>query len=158
MYNMTSFGIVLFNPEIPPNTGNIMRLCSNTGFSLHIIKPMGFDISDKSLKRAGMDYLKNVKTSIYDNISEFLILDLFERYFLVSKYGEINYSQIKFKKNDCFVFGSESSGLPEKIIKKFMNSKKIFIPMIKGSRSLNLANAVSIITYEALRQNKFQFL
>ena len=155
---MSTFGIVLFNPEIPPNTGNIMRLCSNTGFSLHIIKPMGFDINDKSLRRAGMDYLKNVETTIYENISKFLIRGLFQRYFLVSKYGDFNYAEIKFKKNDCFIFGSESSGLPKKIIKKFMNSKRIYIPMVQGSRSLNLANAVSIITYEALRQNKFQFL
>ena len=155
---MSTFGIVLFNPEIPPNTGNIMRLCANTSSSLHIIEPMGFDINDKSLRRAGMDYLKNIKISIYENISDFLNKSLFNRYFLVSKYGEYSYAEIRYNQNDCFIFGSESSGLPEKIIKNFMNSKKIYIPMSQGSRSLNLANAVSVIIYEALRQNQFQFL
>ncbi len=155
---MTTFGIVLFNPEIPPNTGNIMRLCANTASSLHIIKPMGFEITNKSLRRAGMDYLKNIKTSVYENTLEFLNKKLFKRYFIVSKYGQFDYSQIKYKHNDCFIFGSESTGLPDSIVKQFMDSKKIYIPMAKGSRSLNLANSVSVVIYEALRQNKFQFL
>ncbi len=155
---MSTFGIVLFNPEIPPNTGNIMRLCANTSSSLHIIRPMGFDINEKSLRRAGMDYLKNIRISIHENISDFLNKSSFTRYFMVSKYGQYNYAEIKYKQNDCFIFGSESNGLPEKIVKKFKNSKKISIPMTPESRSLNLANSVSIIIYEALRQNKFQFL
>ena len=155
---MTAFGIVLFNPEIPPNTGNIMRLCANTASTLHIIKPMGFEINNKSLRRAGMDYLKNIKISIYENTWEFLNKKLFKRYFIVSKYGHLDYTKIKYKKNDCFIFGSESTGLPENIIQQFIDSKKIYIPMANGSRSLNLANTVSIVIYEALRQNKFQFL
>ena len=153
---MSKYGIVLFNPEIPPNTGNIMRLCANTSSSLHIIRPMGFDITDKSLRRAGMDYLKNINISIYENISDFLNKNLFTRYFIVSKYGQCNYAEINFKQNDCFIFGSESSGLPDNIIEKFMNSKKIYIPMTQGSRSINLANAVSIIVYEGWRKNNFQ--
>ncbi len=155
---MSTFGIVLINPEIPPNTGNIMRLCANTGCSLHIVKPIGFNLNEKSLKRAGMDYLKDVKTLIYENISDFLNKSLFKRYFLISKYGETSYSQIKFYKNDCFIFGSESSGIPKHVIEKLKNSKKIYIPMAAESRSLNLANSVSIIIYEAFRQNRFQFL
>ena len=155
---MHSIGIVLFNPEIPPNTGNIIRLCSNTGCSLHLIKPMGFNLNEKSLRRAGMDYVKDVKISIYENIFDFLNKDLFRRYFIVTKYGKEAYTNIKYFKNDCFIFGSESKGIPEPILNEFENSKKISIPMIQGSRSLNLSNSVSIVVYEALRQNKFQFL
>ena len=155
---MHSFGIVLFNPEIPPNTGNIIRLCSNTGCSLHLIKPMGFNLNEKSLRRAGMDYVKDVKISIYENIFDFLNKDLFRRYFIVTKYGKEAYTNIKYFKNDCFIFGSESQGIPKNILNEFEDSKKISIPMIQGSRSLNLSNSVSIVVYEALRQNKFQFL
>ena len=155
---MHSIGIVLFNPEIPPNTGNIIRLCSNTGCSLHLIKPMGFNLNEKSLRRAGMDYVKDVKITIYENIFDFLHKDLFRRYFIVTKYGKEAYTNIKYFKNDCFIFGSESKGIPKHILIEFENSKKISIPMIQGSRSLNLSNSVSIVVYEALRQNKFQFL
>ena len=155
---MHLFGVVLFNPEIPPNTGNIIRLCANTGCCLHLIKPMGFSLNEKSLRRAGMDYVKDVKISIYENIFDFLNKDLFRRYFIVTKYGKEAYTNIKYFKNDCFIFGSESKGIPEPILNEFENSKKISIPMIQGSRSLNLSNSVSIVVYEALRQNKFQFL
>ena len=155
---MHSFGIVLFNPEIPPNTGNIMRLCANTGCHLHLIEPLGFNLKEKSLRRAGMDYVKDVKISIHENIFEFLNKNLFSRYFIVTKYGKKAYTNIKYLKNDCFIFGSESKGIPKNILNEFENSKKISIPMISGSRSLNLSNSVSIIIYEALRQNKFQFL
>jgi len=155
---MHSFGIVLFNPEIPPNTGNIIRLCSNTGCSLHLIEPMGFNLNEKSLRRAGMDYVKDVKISIHENIFDFLNKDLFRRYFIVTKYGKQTYTKKKYFKNDCFIFGSESKGIPKHILNEFENSIKISIPMIQGSRSLNLSNSVSIVVYEALRQNKFQFL
>ena len=155
---MNSFGVVLFNPEIPPNTGNIIRLCANTGCCLHLIEPMGFSLNEKSLRRAGMDYIKNVKISIHENIFDFLKKDLFSRYFIVTKYGKEAYTKRKYFKNDCFVFGSESKGIPKNILNEFENSKKISIPMICGSRSLNLSNSVSIVIYEALRQNKFQFL
>ena len=155
---MHSFGIVLFNPEIPPNTGNIIRLCANTGCRLHLIEPMGFSLTEKSLRRAGMDYVKDVKISIHENIFDFLNKDLFGRYFIVTKYGKEAYTNIKYFKNDCFIFGSESKGIPKDILNEFESQKKISIPMIHGSRSLNLSNSVSIVVYEALRQNKFQFL
>ena len=155
---MHLFGVVLFNPEIPPNTGNIIRLCANSGCCLHLIKPMGFSLTEKSLRRAGMDYVKNVKISVHENIFDLINKGLFKRYFIVTKYGEKSYTDIKYLKNDCFIFGSESKGIPINILKEFENSKKISIPMIYGSRSLNLANSVSIVIYEALRQNKFQFL
>jgi len=155
---MHSFGIVLFNPEIPPNTGNIIRLCANTGCCLHLIEPMGFSLNEKSLRRAGMDYVKHVKISIHENIFDFLNKDLFSRYFIVTKYGKEAYTNIKYFKNDCFIFGSESKGIPKNILNEFESSKKISIPMLCASRSLNLSNSVSIVIYEALRQNKFQFL
>ena len=151
-------GLYFFNPEIPPNTVNIIRLCANTGCCLHLIEPMGFSLNEKSLRRAGMDYIKNVKISIHENIFDFLKKDLFSRYFIVTKYGKEAYTKRKYFKNDCFVFGSESKGIPKNILNEFENSKKISIPMICGSRSLNLSNSVSIIIYEAFRQNKFQFL
>ena len=121
---MHSFGIVLFNPEIPPNTGNIIRLCANTGSRLHLIEPMGFSLSEKSLRRAGMDYAKNVKISIHENIFDFLNKNLFSRYFIVTKYGEQTYTKKKYFKNDCFIFGSESQGIPKNILNEFENSKK----------------------------------
>ena len=155
---MHSFGIVLFNPEIPPNTGNIIRLCANTGCCLHLIEPMGFSLNEKSLRRAGMDYVKDVKISIHENIFDFLNKNLFSRYFIVTKYGKQTYTKKKYFQNDCFIFGSESKGIPKQILNEFENSKKISIPMIHESRSLNLSNSVSIVIYEALRQNKFQFL
>ena len=155
---MHLFGVVLFNPEIPPNTGNIIRLCANSGCCLHLIKPMGFSLTEKSLRRAGMDYVKNVNISVHENIFDLIDKGLFKRYFIVTKYGEKSYTDIKYLKNDCFIFGSESKGIPKNILKEFENSNKISIPMINGSRSLNLANSVSIVIYEALRQNKFQFL
>ncbi len=155
---MHLFGVVLFNPEIPPNTGNIIRLCANSGCCLHLIKPMGFSLTEKSLRRAGMDYVKNVNISVHENIFDLINKGLFKRYFIVTKYGEKSYTDIKYLKNDCFIFGSESKGIPINILKEFENSNKISIPMINGSRSLNLANSVSIVIYEALRQNKFQFL
>ena len=155
---MSIFQIVLYNPEIPPNTGNIMRLCANTNCCLHLIKPIGFKIDEKSVRRAGMDYLKNVKTLIYEDINDFLSKNNFNRYFLISKYGKKNYSSIRYQLGDCLIFGSESSGLPENILEKFNNSEKIFIPMAPKSRSLNLSNAVAIIIFEALRQNNFHFL
>ena len=155
---MHLFGIVLFNPEIPPNTGNIIRLCANTGCCLHLVKPLGFSLNEKSLRRAGMDYVKNVKISVHENIFDLINKGLFKRYFIVTKYGEKAYTEKKYFNNDCFIFGSESKGIPKNILKEFENSNKISIPMIDGSRSLNLANSVSIVIYEALRQNKFQFL
>ena len=155
---MHSFGIVLFNPEIPPNTGNIIRLCANTGCCLHLIEPMGFSLNEKSLRRAGMDYVKDVKISTHENIFDFLNKDLFSRYFIVTKYGKQTYTKRKYFKNDCFIFGSESKGIPKNILNEFESSKKISIPMLCASRSLNLSNSVSIVIYEALRQNKFQFL
>ena len=150
---MTTFEIVLFNPEIPPNTGNIMRLCANTGCNLHIIEPMGFDINEKSLRRAGLDYIKNIKTKIYRDINIFL-KDNNIKFYLVSKFGRRRYTELNYKFGDCFIFGSESKGIPENIIKKFKDSEKIFIPMTANSRSLN---KIIFIFYKLVNINAVRF-
>ncbi len=155
-YKVT-FEIVLFQPEIPPNTGNIIRICANTGSRLHLIKPIGFDIGDKAMRRAGMDYSKKVNINLYNNLDDFVQKNLIKRLFLVTKFGEKNYNEYIYKIGDYFMFGSESSGFTDEVFKKLKNQKKIFIPMLPNSRSINLANAVSICIYEAWKQNKFNY-
>lgn len=150
-----TFNIVLFNPQIPPNTGNILRLCANTGTKLHIIKPIGFDLSEKSLRRAGLDYYKNVDLSIYDCLDQFLENNKFKNLFLVTKFGKKRYDKVEYKRNDFFMFGSEINGLTEEVYTKLKGSVKIYIPMILGNRSINLANAVSVCVYEAWKQINF---
>ena len=152
------FNVVLFKPQIPPNTGNIIRLCSNTGSKIHLIKPLGFSTDKKSLRRAGLDYLKNIKINIYENVDHFLMNNLSKNFYLVSKYAKINYTKIYYKPDDYFVFGSETSGLSEEVYLKFKKSKKIFIPMFPDNRSINLANTVGICIYEAWRQNNFKLV
>ena len=150
-----TFNIVLFNPQIPPNTGNILRLCANTGTKLHIIKPIGFDLSEKSLRRAGLDYYKNVDLSIYDCLDQFLENNKFKNLFLVTKFGKKRYDKVEYKRNDFFMFGSEINGLSEEVYTKLNGSVKIYIRMILGNRSINLANAVSVCVYEAWKQINF---
>ena len=147
--------IVLFKPQIPPNTGNIIRLCANTGFKLHIIKPIGFSIDDKSLKRAGLDHSKNISFTLHENYTNCFNLLGKENFFCITKFGKTRYDKAKFKQDSVLLFGSETKGLPEKIIKSFSNDKTIIIPMKTNSRSLNLSNAVSIVVYEAWRQFNF---
>ena len=150
-----TFNIVLFNPQIPPNTGNILRLCANTGTKLHIIKPIGFDLSEKSLRRAGLDYYKKVDLRIYDSLDQFLKNNNFKNLFLVTKFGKKRYDKVEYKRNDFFMFGSEINGLSEEVYTKLNGSVKIYIPMILGNRSINLANAVSVCVYEAWKQINF---
>ena len=149
------FHIVLFNPQIPPNTGNIIRLCSNTNSKIHLIEPLGFSVNIKSMRRAGLDYIKNVKVKTYKNVDDFLIQTNFRVIYLVTKFGNINYAKVNYNIGDCFIFGSEVSGLSDEIFKKLSRSKKIFIPMTPKNRSINLANAVAICLFEAWRQNDF---
>ena len=149
------FNIVLFNPQIPPNTGNIIRLCSNTNSKIHLIEPLGFSVSKKSMRRAGLDYIRNVEVKTYKNIDDFLMQTNFKVIYLVTKFGNINYAKVNYRIGDCFIFGSEVSGLSDEIFKKLNKSKKIFIPMTPKNRSINLANAVAICLYEAWRQNNF---
>ena len=150
------FHIILFNPEIPPNTGNIMRLCSNTGSNLHLIKPLGFDLNSKNLKRAALDYSEISNLKVYDSLEYCLSENNFNNIFAITKFGKENLFSLKFEIDDAFLFGNETSGLPSEILNSFTNNKKLRIPMKKQNRSLNLSNAASIVLYEAWRQNNFK--
>ena len=150
------FNIVLFNPQIPPNTGNIGRLCVNTDAKLHIIKPIGFDITDKAVKRAGLDYWKKLDLTIWENYEEFFkAVDIKKCYFSTTK-TDTPYFKANFKPDDYIIFGSETSGIPEEIMKQNWENT-ITIPMGKNGRSLNLSVSVGIVLYEAIRQNFGQF-
>ena len=148
--------IVLVNPEIPPNTGNIIRLCSNTGYSLHLIKPIGFDLNDRQLKRAGLDYHDTAKVKTYDNLEQFIKIVNPNRILATTSKVNKSYTTIKFKKNDAILFGSESTGLSQDIVNKIQKENIFNIPMKPNNRSLNLSNAVSIIVYESWRQHNFE--
>ena len=146
--------IVLYNPQIPPNTGNIMRLCSNTGFSLHIIEPVGFPLDDKSLKRAKLDYFSDINPVIYKNYKTFIDAIDEKKVYAVTKFGKRIYSDIQYDNDIFLLFGSETTGLPNEILSKLKN-RSIKIPMINDSRSLNLSNSVAVVVYEVWRQLKF---
>ena len=152
------FNIILYNPEIPPNTGNILRLAANTGTKLHLIKPLGFNINNKSLKRASLDYKKDTDYFLHDSFDVCLNSIDFNEIYAFTKFATKKFTSVKFKRNDCFLFGSETSGLPKNILDKIKGINKLRIPMIKNSRSLNLSNSVAIAIYEGLRQNKFENL
>lgn len=146
------FNIILFEPEIPPNTGNIIRLSVNVGFQLHLIKPLGFSVDDKSLKRAGMDYMERAHFNVWDSLEECLSNIKGESIYSVTTKGKTCYSNLDYQKGDIFIFGPESRGLSKNIREKY---KSIYMPMRSEGRSLNLANAVSVITYEVWRQLGF---
>lgn len=146
--------IVLLEPEIPQNTGNIGRTCCATGTKLHLIEPMGFRINEKSLKRAGMDYWENLDVTIYDSFSDFLEKNPDAKIWLATTKAPKRYTDVQFRENDFIMFGKESAGIPEEILIDHKDNC-IRIPMNPEIRSLNLANSVAIVLYEALRQNEF---
>jgi len=148
--------IVLYEPEIPPNTGNIIRLCANSGMQLHLIKPIAFDMDDKKLRRAGLDYHEFADISIYESFTDFYQQEKPQRLFSCTTKTQQPYSDISYKTGDYLLFGPETRGLPEKIINDSSISTAITIPMKENSRSLNLSNAVAIIAFEAWRQLGFQ--
>ena len=150
------FEVVLFEPEIPPNTGNIMRLCANTGCRLHLIKPLGFTLDDKQLRRAGLDYREFTSVREYDNLTSFLDTIDIDRIFAITTKGSTRHTDAEFTQGDAFLFGPETRGLPDDVLEVMNNNRKLRIPMMNNSRSLNLANATSIIVYEAWRQCGFQ--
>ena len=147
------FHIILYEPEIPPNTGNIIRLSANTGFQVHLIEPLGFKVDDKSLKRAGMDYFEKTDFQVWRSLAECLNTLNLQNIYTVSTKGKSIYSDLTYSQGDAFIFGPESRGLPQTIIDEYAS---ITIPMKSTGRSINLANAVSIIVYEAWRQNAFK--
>lgn len=149
------FNIVLVEPEIPPNTGNIIRLCANNGSQLHLVKPLGFDLSDKKLRRAGLDYHEFTNLKIHESLDDFFSQENPERFFACSTKGTKVFSEQQFKPGDTFIFGPETRGLPNSFLESIPEESILTIPMLKGSRSLNLSNAAAIIVYEAWRQNGF---
>ncbi|MBE6377262.1 MAG: tRNA (cytidine(34)-2'-O)-methyltransferase [Lentisphaerae bacterium] len=151
---MVSFNIVLFQPEIPQNTGTIGRLAVSTNCKLHLIEPLGFSLEDKFLKRAGLDYWQYLSPAIHASWEDFLAAENPQRMFFISTHGEKSFFDTEYSIGDYLVFGRESSGLPEEFYEKYQNDMRL-IPMPgEHSRSLNLANAVSITLYEAMRQNR----
>jgi len=149
------FNIVLYQPEIPPNTGNIIRLCANNGCYLHLIEPLGFKLDDKQLRRAGLDYHEWADIKTYNNIEE---LKPEQDVYALSTKGQKYYHQASFNAGDYLVFGPETRGLPEKYLNRLDKDHILRLPMREHSRSLNLSNTVAIVSYEALRQNQFSDL
>ena len=144
--------IVLHQPEIPPNTGNIIRLCANTGTNLHLIHPLGFTMTKKSLRRAYLDYEEFAKITHHNNIKEMNEHFSGRGYYAVSTKGKTLFNTVKFKESDIFLFGSETEGLPKNALSSKECLEVLRVPMVEGSRSINLANTVSVVVYEALRQ------
>ena len=144
--------IVLFEPEIPPNTGNIIRLCANTGCQLHLIQPLGFGWDDKRLRRAGLDYHEFANIKHHANYDAFLSSENPQRLFALTTKGTPAHSAVSYQDNDFLVFGPETRGLPAYILDNLPARHKIRIPMLAESRSMNLSNAVSVVVYEAWRQ------
>ena len=148
--------VVLFQPQIPPNTGNIIRLCANTGFRLHLIEPFGFDLDDKKLRRAGLDYHEFAAIKRHKNYQAFIESEQPERVLAVTTKTTNYYGDIAFKPGDYLLFGSETSGLPEEVRQQIPDEDKIRIPMLKDSRSMNLSNATAVLIFEAWRQMGFE--
>ncbi|MFI3115458.1 MAG: tRNA (uridine(34)/cytosine(34)/5-carboxymethylaminomethyluridine(34)-2'-O)-methyltransferase TrmL [Clostridia bacterium] len=149
--------IVLHEPEIPQNTGNIARSCAATGANLHLIEPLGFDISEKAVKRSGLDYWNLVNIFVYKNIEEFFEKNPDGNFYFATTKASKTYSEMEYKKPTFLIFGKETKGLPEDLIEKNLDTS-IRIPMIHEARSLNLSNAVAIVLYETLKQNNFNDL
>ncbi len=149
------FHVVLFQPEIPPNTGNIIRLCANCGAKLHLIRPLGFDMSHKQLRRAGLDYHEFADVALHDSLAAFVEAVRPARILACSTRGRKNYSEVSYGPDDALLFGPETRGLPDAVLAGLPADQLLRIPMRPGNRSLNLSNAVAIIAFEAWRQQGF---
>jgi len=149
------FDIVLFQPEIPPNTGNLIRLAANTGCRLHLIEPMGFDLSDKQVARAGLDYHDMACVQVHADWDAAQLALPGRRWYALTTKGSTRFSDIAFQAGDVLLFGPESRGLPPEILSQFDAERRLRLPMLSASRSMNLSNAVSVVVFEAWRQNGF---
>lgn len=147
--------IILFQPEIPPNTGNIIRLCANTGCELHLVEPLGFDLSDRQLRRAGLDYHEYATIVRHADWEACLAAMAGRRLFALSTRGGRQYDTVPYEESDGFVFGRETAGLPPEILAQFAPERRLRLPMRPGQRSLNLSNAAAVMAYEAWRQRGF---
>lgn len=150
------FHVVLFQPEIPPNTGNIIRLCANTGSALHLIHPLGFELDDRRLRRAGLDYREFAALREHASLQDFRDSVSPARLWGVSTRGECVYSDVAYQPGDAFLFGPETRGLPAAVIDGLGRQSVLRLPMMRHSRSLNLSNAVAVLVYEAWRQQGFR--
>tara|TARA_R110002073_G_scaffold142513_2_gene294392 strand:- start:179 stop:643 length:465 start_codon:yes stop_codon:yes gene_type:complete len=149
------FQVALFEPEIPPNTGNIIRLCANTGVTLNLIEPLGFDLDDRSLKRAGLDYHEYANLQVHPGYDAFIRAIGDQRVFGFTTHGAASVFATAFKAGDVFLFGPETRGLPAALRDALPPERRLRIPMMETSRSLNLSNAVAVVVYEAWRQQGF---
>lgn len=149
------FDVILYQPEIPSNTGNIIRLCANTGVALHLVKPLGFVLDDKRLRRAGLDYHEFATLTVHQSWVDCADALKDRRLFAVTTKGSQRYDLNEYADGDAFLFGPETRGLPPRILETFVERRRIRLPMVSGSRSLNLANAVAVVIYEAWRQVEF---
>jgi len=149
------FHIVLLNPQIPPNTGNIIRLCANTGCTLHLVQPCGFDLQHRRVRRAGLDYAELAAVQVHADLTACLARLSNERVFSIETGAARCYNDAQFRPGDALLFGSETRGLPSEVLAAIAPERRLAIPMRAGNRSLNLANAVALVAYEAWRQNGF---
>ncbi len=151
------FHVVLVQPEIPPNTGNVIRLCANTGAQLHLIEPLGFPLEDSKLKRAGLDYHEYARMQVHPNWEAFLaaVQPAPERMFAMTTHGSSPFAQASFQPGDVFVFGSETRGLDPALRESFAPAQRIRLPMRPDNRSMNLSNTVAVVVFEAWRQNGY---
>jgi tRNA (cytidine/uridine-2'-O-)-methyltransferase len=146
------FEVVLYRPEIPPNTGNVIRLCANTGTRLHLVEPLGFTLDDRNLRRAGLDYRELADVRIHADWNACRAALGERRTFAFTTRAARRFSDVAFVENDAFVFGAETAGLPEDMLAEFAPERRLRLPMRPGNRSLNLSNAVAVVVFEAWRQ------
>jgi tRNA (cytidine/uridine-2'-O-)-methyltransferase len=151
----TMFSVILYEPEIPPNTGNIIRLCANTGANLHLIEPMGFEMDEPRLRRAGLDYREFAAVEVHKNLPTCLDSLGSPRLFALSTRAATTYSTARFREGDALIFGPETRGLPDKLLESLPPEQRLRLPMLSTSRSLNLSNAAAVVVYEAWRQIGF---
>lgn len=154
------FDVILFRPEIPPNTGNVIRLCANTGARLHLVRPLGFDLSDRQLRRAGLDYHEYATVQVHDDLAAAVAAITAAqgrppRVFALSTRGAVRFDQPGYRPGDAFLFGCETAGLPGEVLDTVPHGQRLRLPMRPGNRSLNLSNAVAVTVFEAWRQQGF---
>ena len=150
------FSVILYEPEIPPNTGNIIRLCANTGVGLHLIEPLGFELDEPRLKRAGLDYREFARVATYASLDDCLGALDWPRLFALSTRNSMRYDQALYRQGDAFLFGPETRGLPQEILDGLPQEQRLRLPMREDNRSLNLSNAAAVVVYEAWRQLGFE--
>lgn len=149
------FGIVLYQPEIPPNTGNIIRLCANTGARLHLVRPLGFALEDAQLRRAGLDYHEYAELRVYDSLEQIRAERPQARWLALSTRGRVRYDAMRYTPDDLLLFGPETRGLPDEVLESVPPPQRLVLPQQPGVRSLNLSNAAAVTAYEAWRQLGF---